>query len=324
VYLGESLSLFSRLADVFHRARERIDGTRRLLTYGNDYQPGTTWEDSVRILEETRRLQFALNWDIASISVPLRFEIFRPDNTPIQPTDPGVAFVSNRTDAIYTIFQPESGRWRVRLSHAAHLPNIEALLTISASCPFYTRAILGPQRMVHDLPSSTLWAFAMDRSGFIRQADFIISVVGPDKKVEEIHLEDDGQSGDGRAGDGIFGTQISWPVPGSYLLNVAGTMTVGNRTFETTESIGFFNRAGTDRDRDGIPDSWEYQYAMNCTNGLNPRIDLDGDKLDNITEWRFETNPLSYDTDEDGYSDGEEYENGTDPTRITDPNDTRI
>lgn len=67
-----------------------------------------------------------------------------------------------------------------------------------------------------------------------------------------------------------------------------------------------------DRNRDGLPDSWEKQ------NGLSLRIkqhrrDPDRDKLNNRAEYKAKTNPRRADTDNDGLKDGEELEEGTDP-----------
>ena len=64
-----------------------------------------------------------------------------------------------------------------------------------------------------------------------------------------------------------------------------------------------------DSDYDGLKDGWEYRYWENRSinehrSELAPDGDVDGDNLTNI---------LDYDSDNDGFSDGEEIANGTDP-----------
>jgi len=63
--------------------------------------------------------------------------------------------------------------------------------------------------------------------------------------------------------------------------------------------------AKPDRDRDGMPNSWELRY------GLNPKKkdsngDRDRDGLRNRIEFRLATNPLAEDTDADGADDADE------------------
>ena len=73
-----------------------------------------------------------------------------------------------------------------------------------------------------------------------------------------------------------------------------------------------------DGNGNGLPDSWEHQYAFPSP----PRRDgdPDGDELTNEEEFLYGTNPLKKDTDGDGYNDFEEIRNGYDPDA---PGDTR-
>ena len=83
-------------------------------------------------------------------------------------------------------------------------------------------------------------------------------------------------------------------------------------TFTTTAATG------SDSDGDGMPDEWENQYP-----GLDPGVndaagDLDNDGLTNLQEYQLSTNPTNRDTDGDGYNDGREVEQGSNPFSNTD------
>ncbi len=64
-----------------------------------------------------------------------------------------------------------------------------------------------------------------------------------------------------------------------------------------------------DSDKDGLPDAWEDSNGSN----LNAQTDDDGDLLSNLQEYQYQTDPKHSDTDRDGYSDGDEIWQGTDP-----------
>lgn len=66
-----------------------------------------------------------------------------------------------------------------------------------------------------------------------------------------------------------------------------------------------------DRDVDGLLDAWELQYFGDLSAG--PDDDLDADKLVNLKEQQYGTDPTRGDTDADGYADGSEVRSGSDP-----------
>lgn len=78
-----------------------------------------------------------------------------------------------------------------------------------------------------------------------------------------------------------------------------------------------FDPMAEDADADGLPDAWEV-----LTGGPTWRDDAtedpDGDGLTNIEEFQANSHPLLPDSDGDGASDGEESNEGTDPTQAGD------
>jgi len=72
-----------------------------------------------------------------------------------------------------------------------------------------------------------------------------------------------------------------------------------------------------DSDDDGLPDWWECMY-FNCRTCADPDADDDNDGLTNEEEYEYGTDPKEEDTDGDGYDDLEEIEYGTDPTDADD------
>ncbi len=72
-----------------------------------------------------------------------------------------------------------------------------------------------------------------------------------------------------------------------------------------------------DTDNDNMPDGWE------VLNSLDPLVndslgDPDNDNLSNLEEYQNNTDPNDYDSDDDGFSDGNEVSYGTDPLNFID------
>ncbi|MEQ9713990.1 MAG: hypothetical protein ABGF52_00485 [Candidatus Asgardarchaeum sp.] len=68
-----------------------------------------------------------------------------------------------------------------------------------------------------------------------------------------------------------------------------------------------------DTDNDGIFDGWEVKYGLDPLNSSDGHIDIDGDGLNNIDEFKYKTDPNNVDTDGDGLSDYNEISYGSDP-----------
>lgn len=67
----------------------------------------------------------------------------------------------------------------------------------------------------------------------------------------------------------------------------------------------FALRFEADIDENQLPDFWEYQFFGGLGNGGS--VDLDGDGISNLAESSNGTNPLSKDSDGDGYDDNLDY-----------------
>ncbi|MFC4281800.1 hypothetical protein ACFOXZ_13515, partial [Thalassotalea piscium] len=69
----------------------------------------------------------------------------------------------------------------------------------------------------------------------------------------------------------------------------------------------------TDDDGDTLPDAWEQANGLDKNNSYDSTLDSDNDGLTNLEEYNLGTNPTLMDTDGDGYTDGFEVNSGTDP-----------
>ena len=68
-----------------------------------------------------------------------------------------------------------------------------------------------------------------------------------------------------------------------------------------------------DDDKDGLPNWWEEKYNLAVKDKSDAFLDPDQDGLNNLGEFKNNTDPYNPDTDQDGYKDGEEIKAGYNP-----------
>lgn len=81
-----------------------------------------------------------------------------------------------------------------------------------------------------------------------------------------------------------------------------------------TDQDGLGNNSDSDDDNDRIPDDFELRHGLNPIDPMDASQDLDGDGLDNLTEFELNTDLGSQDSDGDGMTDGAEAAMRRNPT----------
>lgn len=85
-----------------------------------------------------------------------------------------------------------------------------------------------------------------------------------------------------------------------------------------TDGDNIGNNADSDDDGDGADDTWEIANNFDPLDASDASGDADNDGLTNRQEFELGTNPRSQDSDNDGVNDGDEIKAGTDPNDRTD------
>ena len=115
----------------------------------------------------------------------------------------------------------------------------------------------------------------------------------------------------------IDGEQVDFPAdyelpplaPGDHTLTLLATDAQGLQSSDSTMVT-----VRGDLDCDGMDDLYEDEFGLDSGNATDAGLDNDQDGLINLDEAWFGTVPLDADTDDDGYSDGDEVAHGSDPT----------
>jgi hypothetical protein len=149
--------------------------------------------------------------------------VYRPNGTPVDPSDPGVTFLDVGRIKYYRVSDPEEGTWIARASG-----NGTYYFTSSATSPLDSD-YQGDQTM----SSFVLYNLLVDLGMPVNSASF--SLVYPDGSLFDTPtLYDDGGHNDGGAGDGLYGGWYNAPGNGTVYLQVDG-QTLGGETFRRTD-----------------------------------------------------------------------------------------
>lgn len=124
-------------------------------------------------------------------------------------------------------------------------------------------------------------------------------------------------NGNNGGGSGSGGSNSSGGSSSTNSSTASHTTTTTTRTIITTTSgsgttpvVNNPPAADSDKDGDGMDDSWEVANGLDPTNKNDASADPDGDGLNNLREYQLDTNPKKADTDGDGIPDGWEVDNG--------------
>jgi subtilisin family serine protease/Mg-chelatase subunit ChlD len=322
VYLGSSLSIYSRLSDAYKQVEEIIGKKNRIFTYGEDIPLKATKTYTVKVPADASQASFAICYKQPEAYVGLK--VIAPDGTEVNPQNN--EFISGPSSKILTVNTPKDGNFEVQVT--ALKAATEVLTTVSVKSKkelLSTIAWLEPSGQ--DAMTGTLLSGLNSGNAFIHneaalsgisaELSMVARVVAPDKTTYDVAMHDDGLHRDGRAKDGIYAAPMNFSKGGGYAITILASLKMGEREAEKIEkTIGYFQPRSRDSDLDGIPDKWEQKYSPGISVAdLNPLADHDADGLNTLEEYLYGTDPHNYDTDGDRIPDGVEVDNRLDPLK---------
>ena len=105
---------------------------------------------------------------------------------------------------------------------------------------------------------------------------------------------------------------------GNYRICFLAQNNAGIVSMSKTTLIAVSDELALDTDGDQMPDEWEEKYYKLNKYVYDSGLDIDNDGLDNLSEYKYNTDPSNNDSDNDHMFDGWEIDNNLDPNN---PND---
>lgn len=322
-----SASWQNRLVSYYDDIAARQAGRNRILAAGQADFSGLDVE-LVPLDDSVAEAVFAIN---ADNGVAQATELRDPVGALVDNSYPGATIVDVADHRVFKIQAPMAGEWEVRLEGTSTLGYILMTSAVSpVSLELLARAPLSTAGTGHIVP---ILAVLHDRTSAIAGAQVEANIQDSLGSTTHLMLYDDGQHGDGQADDGVYGNRFTRannapchtdPELGldticdnAYQVYAVATMDEIRREAQTSFAI----KAAEDGDGDGMPDAWE---AANDLDPLDPddlAQDPDEDGLTNLNEYQQGTDPQNPDTDQGGEMDGTEITGQRDPL---DPRDDGV
>ncbi len=348
------------LADAYLASSDRIQRRERIMEQRFTLAAGGVRELPLSLAEGgLEDAVAALMADRASSGLSL--SITRPGGTNLPLPEAGYTASSPSSTGrywdpkghiVYRIPSMEDGDWTLRVENTG-------TQSVTAQCVVSGRNRQGVQARLHFTQfhgSSTAYdadglflrglpmpviATLTDGSGPVLGATVRVLITHPERTPVTLRLRDDGGGHDGLANDGVYGatfcatTKASGSgggadenappsLTGSYqvTLESQGTDNLG-RSFQRISRSSFQiyeeeQGLGGDSDGDGMPDRYETLHSGLDALVADAALDLDQDGLSNLDEYENGTDPLSMDTDGGGETDRSEVDAGANPLDSTD------
>ncbi|MFN8533543.1 MAG: VWA domain-containing protein [Dehalococcoidia bacterium] len=308
------LELENRLANVYKGVREGVERHERFFEKSGKF-PTNGDRETISVTMQLSELMVAVNWNLGQANPVLQ----RPNGTIVNPGDPDVMAASAwTTNVTYRLSNPATGTYTITFVNPQG--DLEYLIAASGrgSTSFFPILGLPIERRIvgRDMPLLAVVADSTPITGATVRA----VVQGPDPRLNmTVRLRDDGRHGDGEANDGVYGGTYPFTrLAGSYRVDFrASGVNHAGEAFTLYEDRSFYMLGFPDTDGDGIGPIWEIIWGFN-PNESDGLLDPDDDGLTNFEEFQRGTNPLNYDTDGGGESDGSEVRGRRDPL---DPDD---
>lgn len=316
-------SLPNRLADAYRRIEENIAGQQRLWQENGSFNGAHTTQV---VIEEggARDAFFSFHWD-------------NPDaNVNVTINGGGVSFIplgDNRTHMTFYADQLPPDTYNIEITAEESINWIGSLagrLVSGAELHAYIDNF-GLEERRPGLPVR-IEASLTDDGGPVRGADVSAAVLRPDGETETVTLVDDGGPYDDEANDGVYSyvydrinrpLEVFNPNEHTWIVDIHATgENNAGEAFDRYDRLTYSPRLNIefphDSEPDGMIDYWEDRFAAVDSNVVDDGEDPDNDGLTNKEEHELGTNPEDADTDNGGETDGSEVNAGRDPLYTAD------